>query len=94
MNIQEYCDTLNIEIRLIYYPNQKGRWSASFYNCEFKDKAGSACLESTHGNGTTPQSAMYDFIKRIRGKLLVYCAMHKDKRMEFVVPDSLTLMPE
>jgi len=62
MNIQEYCDTLGIEIDLKYYPNQGGRWCASFDRCEFKDRADSGILSTAHGNGKTPDDAISEFV--------------------------------
>jgi len=90
MNIQEYCDILNIEINLKYYPNQNGRWCANFDHCEFKDTASSRILASTYGNGFTPQAAIEDFLEQIRGKLMVINATDENKSREYIVPDSLS----
>ena len=87
MNIQEYADILNIEISLIYYPNQKNRWSAMFQNCEVM---GDGVLIGTYGNGTTPLSAIGDFIENIKGKKIVFGAGTL-KRREFVVPETLSV---
>lgn len=42
-------------------------------------------LESTYGNGATPEEAMRDYYKKIVGKRLVFHAMNPDYRRECVV---------
>ena len=42
-------------------------------------------LESTYGNGATPEEAIRDYYKQIVGKRLVYRAMNKGYRRECVV---------
>lgn len=91
MNIQEYCDTLNLEIVVRYYPNQEGRWCVKFDNCETKDMPDSVGLLGAHGNAKTIHAAMEDYLKKIRGKLLVVNAFSDTKRREYMVPMSLTV---
>ncbi len=42
-------------------------------------------LESTYGNGATPEEAMRDYYKKIVGKRLVFHAMNPEYRRECVV---------
>lgn len=42
-------------------------------------------LESTYGNGSTPEEAIRDYYKQIVGQRLVYRAMNKEYRRECVV---------
>ena len=88
MTATEYCDALNLEIHLTYYPNQRDRWTASFGRCEVKDVPDSVFLCAAYGNGETPQLAIRDYIDKIRGKMLVVDAMG-DQRRIYTVPDSL-----
>lgn len=90
MNIEAYCDVLNLELRICRYPNQGNRYTASFEDCETKDNVGSIALESTYGNGKTAHEAITNYVEKIRGRLLVVNAMSKDNRREYVVPKELT----
>lgn len=88
MDIQEYADAINLELDLKYYPNQKGRWIASFSDTEVK---GDGVLIGEYGNGASPVYAISDYIEKIAGKTIVVRA-NGDERREFVVPDSLTAL--
>lgn len=88
MNIEEYCDALNLELRIIRYPNQNNRYSAAFEDCEIKEDAADSFLTSTYGDGGTPGSAICDYLNKIRGKVLVVGA-GSDKRRQYVVPKEL-----
>ena len=89
MNIEEYADILNIQLRITYYPNQNGRWTASFEGVETKADASSGILDSTYGNAESPDEAINDYVEKIRGRLLVINATGGDKRREFIVPATL-----
>lgn len=82
MNIYDLADVLNKQISITRYPNQDGRFSAKFENCETKD---GGCLCSEYGNGKTPVEAINKYSDAIQGKTLVFGAM-SDKRTEFVAP--------
>jgi hypothetical protein len=86
MKLTEYCDALNLELKVVYYPNQKDRWSASL-PVEVKD---GGFLTSTFGNGTSPFEAIDAYIKKIKGKTIVFGA-YTNERREYVVPSNLTL---
>ena len=85
MNIQDYCDILNVEIKLTYYPNQQGRWCARFDNAEIKCNG---CLSSEYGDDISPTLEIKNYIEKIKGKTIVFYAM-SDERKEYVVPTSL-----
>ena len=87
MNISEYCDTINVNLVVRRYHNQKERWSASIENAEVKQNG---CLLGAYGNGNTPMGAIADYIKQIRGETIVLNAM-SELRREFTVPSSLEL---
>jgi len=89
MNIQDYADALNLEIRLTRYANQNNRWIAQFERCDTKDDAASCVLTSNYGSGVDPHSAIGDYVDEIRGKILVHCANSPEER-RFVVPKTLT----
>lgn len=90
MHIEEYADALNLELIILRYPNQANRYCAQFEDCEVKDDAGSAILESAYGNGSTPQAAIAAYLNEIRGKVLVVCAGDPERRRQYVVPRSLS----
>jgi hypothetical protein len=93
MNIEEYADALNLQIKLTYYPNQNNRWCASFEYCEFKDSPESSMLVNYHGNGVSPYMAISNFVKMIKGKVLVHDGMGANRR-EYRVPETLTMIYE
>lgn len=90
MNIEEYADILNLELRILRYPNQGNRYCAAFERCETKEDAGSNMLTSNHGNGKSPAEAIEDYLTQIRGRLLVVSAYGDKERREYVVPKELT----
>ena len=89
MNLREYGDILNLELRMTGYPNQDGRWTASFYGCETKTSRSSSILTSEYGNGKSPQEALEAYVAAIRGKILVVNAECGKDRREYEVPMSL-----
>jgi len=89
MNIQEYADVLNLDLKLMRYPNQNNRWTAKFERCETKDSEASCILSGTYGNGIDPQSAIADYVDSIRGKILVHHA-NMPNEQRWLVPVSLT----
>jgi hypothetical protein len=85
MKLQEYCDVLGVQLNLTYYPNQKGRWTAQMEHSEVKT---GNFLSSQYGEGKTPEEAMKDYARNIRGQHLVIGA-YSDDRKEFIVPETL-----
>ena len=88
MKVTEYCDALNLEIRLTYYPNQNGRWTASFVSCEVKESPDAFVLSSAYGDGRSPEGAIAAYVERIKGRILVVDAMREGVRT-YAVPKSL-----
>ena len=86
MNLNDYCDAINVELIVRRYPYQNNRWTATFKDCEVKSQG---CLESTYGTGTTPAEAIEDYLILIWKKTIVFDAPSIGRR-EFVVP-SITL---
>ena len=87
MKLLDYCDTINVNIEMRYYHNQDKRFMAHFESTEVR--TGAAGLLGEFGGGHTPEEAMKDYIEKIKGKKIIVCAMSKELRREFVVPDSL-----
>lgn len=86
MNVTEYADVINRNIKMVYYHNQNNRWCASLENAEVIE---GTMLASTYGNGSTPDEALKEYIKQIEGKTIVFNAMGGDKRREYKVPMNL-----
>jgi hypothetical protein len=89
MNIEEYADALNLQLEITRYANQGNRYSARFDGCETKDGPEDGCLTSTYGNGYSAFTAVEDYVKKIKGKILVVSAMGPDRR-QYLVPKTLT----
>lgn len=89
MNITDYADIINVNIKITYYHNQNYRWSACFEYADFLAHEGSVILRSEHGNGESPVEAINNYIDLIKGKILVFDAMSGDKRREYKVPMGL-----
>lgn len=85
MNIYDYADALNLEIKLLRYPCQSNRWTARFDGTETKRDLNDGCLTSTYGNGESPQQALFDYAQKITGKILVVGAMSETRR-QYNVP--------
>jgi len=90
VNIQEYADVLNLELTLTRYANQNNRWMAKFERTDTKRDAEDCLLTGTYGNGVDPESAIGDYVDKIRGKILVHHG-NSDKEQRWLVPMSLTL---
>lgn len=88
MRLEDYLDILNVDFELRRYPNQKNRWTARFDNCEIKE---GGCLRSGYGNGSSPDEAIADYVRELRGKLIVFNAMDEKRRREYVVPEQLAI---
>jgi len=88
MTIFEYADVANLNIEIIRYHNQDGRYRAAFEDCDLKD---GNFLQSVSGNGKSANDALEDYINRIMGKTIIYMASSDKYRHEFIVPDYLTV---
>lgn len=87
MNIAEYADAINQQVRIIYHTNQGCRWSAAFDRGEIKENS---CLAGVYGNGGNPMAALEDYVSKIKGKVLVFNAGGGDARREYTVPESVS----
>jgi len=88
MTIFEYADVVNLNIEIVRYHNQDGRFRAAFQDCDLKD---GKFLQTVSGNGQSVNEAIVDYLKSIGGKTIVYMASSDKYRHEFIVPDYLTL---
>ena len=86
LDIFDFADIIRVDIKVTRHANQNGRWTAEFERTEVKD---GCVLRGVYGDGTSPRTAIEDYIKKIKGKLLVTNAMSKTHRKEFGVPDNL-----
>lgn len=88
MTVEEYADALNLELEIRRYPNQDGRYTAQFANCDMKERADDGCLTGAYGNGKSPSQAIADYIQQIEGKILVVGA-GTDYRRQYLVPKGM-----
>jgi len=87
MNIYEYADVLNTNIKINRYHNQERPFNASFEYCEILN---GGILESPNERATSPNEAINAYLTRIKGKTIVFHAGTNDMRQEFVVPKTIT----
>ena len=85
MTLTEYCDAMNLQLRLNYYPNQSNRWSVNITDLEMKEDYS---LRIVYGNGSSPDEALVDYVDKIKGQMIVIDAMDTNRR-EYVVPTTL-----
>ena len=82
-----FLDIIDCELKLLRYANQNGRWLAEIDHCEIKK---GPILTGTYGTGTSPNQAIADYVRLIRGKRIVINAASKPPyRREFTVPENL-----
>jgi hypothetical protein len=93
MNIEEYADAINVEIRIARRCNRQPSWFANFERCEILDDG---FIRGALGMGRTPDEAIEAYVKEIRGKKIVINSVDfiTERRREFVVPDTLTGRPK
>jgi hypothetical protein len=82
LTLNELADLIDVNISLLRYAGQAGRWTCQFSGVEVME---SGCLTSAFGNGSTPQEAMEDFAKNIKGKRIAIGAF-TPRRREFNIP--------
>ena len=66
----------------------KGRQMCEFENSEIKDTSFSGVIGSRVGRGSTKAIARADYVRNLRGRILVIDARGRDRR-EFVIPETL-----
>lgn len=91
MTIYELGDVLDENLVIKRYANQGKRHSASFERVETKRNESDSILRSEYGDGETPEEAIQDYVKKIKGKLLVVNASGENTRRQLTAPDSLTV---
>lgn len=82
MTIEEFGDKYGIDLHVRERErpgNEHMKWYASFESLEIKD---GSMLQSVHGNGYTPESAIETYCNEISGKYLVIRAYHKQFRQD------------
>jgi hypothetical protein len=100
MKLNDWLDALGLELQIKRYPNQKNRHSAwvALFNgkiefassADTKENASDPFLTGTFGNGTDPNSAVVDMIRKYKGKIIVV-SPYKETRREHVFPDGIEL---
>jgi len=83
MNIYDFADSLNKDIVLRRYANQKGRFTADFEHCEIMR---GGCLAGTYENGSTAIEAINELTKKVSGNRIVFGA-YTNERAEYNVPE-------
>ena len=85
MNIKEFTILNELKLDISWYERGK-QFHVKFENVEIKD---GSFLISDSGRHFDRIEAINDYIKNIRGKIIVYCAYSKNARREIIVPDDL-----
>lgn len=97
MKLEDWLDTLNVELLIKRYPMQENRYSAwfgvftgelSFTSGDIKDSVDDPFISGTYGNGTSPREAVLDFLDKVGGKVLVLKPYQEDRR-QHIIPKNL-----
>ena len=97
MKLEDWLDTLHIELLIKRYPAQDNRYSAwfgvfngefSWETGEFKQHVGDPMLRGKYGNGKTPSEAVQNFLKEVGGMILILKPYGEDRR-QHIVPKNL-----
>ena len=86
MKITEYCDALNINMRIEYKPNADRGWRVRIDGAEVKENKSSVVACSEFGTGNTPEEAIADYVSLIKGKRLVINGLSAN-RQEYSIPN-------
>ena len=81
-----FLDIIDCSLYLCRYANQDNRWMAQIERAEIKE---GSILSGNYGTGKTPDQAINDYIKQIKGKLIVINATSDKYRREYVVPTNI-----
>jgi len=63
MNITEYCDVINCELQILYYPNQGKRWSSCIKDAATRKNSDDSFLTSGYGDGESPELAIICYLE-------------------------------
>ena len=66
MNIYDYADCMDLELKLIRQPQANNRWMCMFDCVEVCE--GERILRSAYGNSKSPEGAIADYSRQISGK--------------------------
>ena len=88
MKITDYCDAVKQNLVLIRFNTSKV-WIVSIKHSDIKNKKEDSCANYINGVGRNPDEAIMDYVKKIRGKVLVITNTAKEKQM-YSIPDDLT----
>ena len=94
MSLEEFAkeNDLTLELHERNFPSESNmRYYVSFSHVEVKD---GGCLVGSHGNGSTENNAIDDYIQQITMKTIVISAMNPQKRREIQVPRLLPYTKE
>lgn len=90
MRIEDFADVINKTLVIRRFPNQRNRYSAQFEDSEVKENRSSRFIGNEFGDGKSPGQAVDNYIKCIKGKILVFHTFDRGNRHEFIVPEDLT----
>jgi len=85
MKFGEYLDVLGLKLTLTRYAGQDGRWCARIDRAEVMERG---MLVGAHGDATTPNAAITDYLRQIRGNKICIGA-YTENRREYLVPNSI-----
>lgn len=88
MKLEELADFIDTEID-IRFNHYTSTYQCDLKRVEFKDSKEDSCISGIFGRGASPSLAREDYIRRIRGKLLVINSGSREKRREYNVPHTL-----
>lgn len=86
MDILDFAESIERELELRRYPNQKGRWMCKFANSSILE--GKYFLLGTYGNGRSPAEAIKDYCIKLQGQVLITEGNTKHEN-RFKVPEKL-----
>jgi hypothetical protein len=86
MNIEELSDLMGEDLVIRRYAGQNNRYMAHFEHSDTKDDSDDPGLCGSYGNGKSPDEAIEDYVKKIRGKLLIINAWGENRREYYIPP--------
>ena len=92
MTLYDLATLINKQIEILHRPSEtldsSSLWYAKLDDVEIKD---GAILSGSFGNGRTPEEALQNYVKELKGQKIVIDAFSKDKRTVLDLPSTLTL---
>lgn len=94
MDILEYCQALDLELKVYHSPGAVNKWIAvlqkPFYSVAFKDKLDDCTLTSLSGQAETPVMAIKLLCATLRDRFIVIdpgAGTNSKERQKFKVPN-------